>query len=77
MKIKSSEFIRQASKIVHEWNGHLEVALENSRQYLLLRTVILQKTVVECPCVSLTSGLQPLRKFVFLTEVAHSILRKI
>ena len=31
----------QASKIVHEWNGHLEIfslreAIENSRQYLLV-----------------------------------------
>ena len=42
-------------KIVHEWNGHLEVfsrpqVLANPRQYLLLRTDILQKTVVGCPC---------------------------
>ena len=40
-------FIRQASKIVHEWNGHLEIfgrpkSIENSRQCLLLRTDILQ-----------------------------------
>ena len=40
--------------IVHEWNGHLEIfsgpqVIENSRQYLLLRTDILQKTVVGCP----------------------------
>ena len=46
-------FIRRASKIVQEWNGHLEIfslpqAIENSRQYLLLRTDILQKTVVGC-----------------------------
>ena len=37
-----------------EWNGHLEMfsgskVVEKSRQYLLLRTEILQKTVVECP----------------------------
>ena len=37
-----------------EWNGHLEMfsrpqAKENSRQSLLLRTDILQKTVVGCP----------------------------
>ena len=41
-------------KIVHEWNGHIEIfsrpqIIENSRQYLLLRTDILQKTVVGCP----------------------------
>ena len=46
-------FIREASKIVREWNGHLEVlsrpqVIENSRQSLLLRTDILRKTVVGC-----------------------------
>ena len=47
-------FFRQSSKVVHEWNGHLEIficpqVLENSRQYLLVRTGILQKTVAGCP----------------------------
>ena len=46
MKTQTSEnrsgFIGKASKIVHEWNGHLEIfscpqVIENSRQYLLLR----------------------------------------
>ena len=42
-------------KFVLECNGHLEIfsrpqVMENSRQYLLLRTDILQKTVVGCPC---------------------------
>ena len=37
------EFIREASKIVHEWNVYLEIF---SR---LLRTDILQKTVIGCP----------------------------
>ena len=42
-----------SSKIVHEWNGNLEIfsrpqEVENSRQYLLLQTTSLQKTVVEC-----------------------------
>ena len=42
------------SEIEQEQNGHLEMfrrpqAIENSRQYLLLRTYILQKTVVGCP----------------------------
>ena len=37
-----TELIRQASKILPEWNGHLEIssrpqAVKNSRQYLLLR----------------------------------------
>ena len=46
----------KASKIVHERNGHLEIfsrpqVIENSRQYLLLRTDILQKTIVGYPCV--------------------------
>ena len=48
------EFIREASKNVHEWNVHLEIfsrrqAEKNSRQHLILRTDILQKTVVGCP----------------------------
>ena len=48
------EFFRIV-KIVLEWNDHLEIfnlpqVIENSRQYLLLRTDILQKTVVGCPC---------------------------
>ena len=35
------ELISLASKIVHKWNGHLELfsclqVIENSRQYLLL-----------------------------------------
>ena len=57
IKLKKSvgNIIRQASKIVREWNGHLEIfclpqVKENSRQYVLLRTDILQKTVVGCPC---------------------------
>ena len=46
--------LRRSSKIVHEWNGYLEIlsrpqVIENPRQYLLLRTDILQKTVVGCP----------------------------
>ena len=41
----------RASKFVREWNCHLEIfslpqVIENSRQYLLLQTDILQKTVV-------------------------------
>ena len=41
--------------ILDEWNGYPESlsfsqALEISRQYLLLRTVILQKKVAGCPC---------------------------
>ena len=41
-------------EIVHEWKGNLEIfsrpqVIENSRQYLLLRTASLQKTVVGCP----------------------------
>ena len=51
-----SGFIGKASKILHEWNGHLGTfscpqAIENSRQHLLFRTDILQKTVVGCPCM--------------------------
>ena len=42
------EFIGYATKIVHKWNGYLEMfsfpqAIENVGQFLLLRTDILQK----------------------------------
>ena len=47
IKLKKNlrEFVRQASKIVHQWNGHLEIfsppeAIENSRQFLFLRADI-------------------------------------
>ena len=41
-KIKLQEIGGKSSKIVREWNGYLEIfsrpqAIENSRQYLLLR----------------------------------------
>ena len=57
------EFIREALKILHEWNSHLEIlsrpqVMENSRQHLLLRTDILQKTVVGCPWVMLMSWIE-------------------
>ena len=46
--------MRKAWKLVHEWNVHLEMfsrpqAKENFRQYLLLRTDIIQKTVLRRP----------------------------
>ena len=49
-----SEFIRYGTKIVHKWNGHLEIfsllqAVGNVRQFLLLRPDILQKTVARRP----------------------------
>ena len=42
------------SKIVRKWNDHLEIfslpqVIENSRQYLVLRTTILQKIIVGFP----------------------------
>ena len=48
------EFIRQASKIVHEKNGHLEIfsrsqVVENSRQCLLLHTDILTENSCRVP----------------------------
>ena len=48
------EFIRYAWKIAHEWKGHVEIfrryqVIESPRQYLLLQTDILHKTVVGCP----------------------------
>ena len=50
-----SEFIRRASVIIKEGNGHLEIfirpqVIENSRRYLRLGTDILQKTDAGCPC---------------------------
>ena len=47
--------IRKCPNILDEWNGYPErfsfsQALEISRHYLLLRTVILQKKVAGCPC---------------------------
>ena len=47
-------FLDKLRKIVPEWNAPLEIisriqAIENSRQYLLLRTDILHKRVVGCP----------------------------
>ena len=46
-------FITEASKIVHERHGQLEffsrpLVMENPREYLLLRTTILEKAVVGC-----------------------------
>ena len=43
------------SQIVPKWNARLEIfrriqATENSTQYFLHRTDILQKAVVGCPC---------------------------
>ena len=48
------EFITQTSKIVHEWNGHLEIfscaqVIENSRQCLLLHTDILTENSCRVP----------------------------
>ena len=41
---------------LHKWNGHLEIlslpqGIENSRQFLLLRTDISRKRVFGCPCM--------------------------
>ena len=46
--------ICKLGKLVHEWIFHLEIfsrpqAKENSRLSLLLRTEMLQKTLVGCP----------------------------
>ena len=50
-----SEFIRRASVIIREGNGHLEIfirpqVIERSRRFLCLGRDILQKTEVGCPC---------------------------
>ena len=46
-KIVANLFDIKASKIVHEWNGHIEIVgrpevMETSKQYLLLRTDVLK-----------------------------------
>ena len=46
-KILANLFDIKASKIVHEWNGHIEIVgrpevMETSKQYLLLRTDVLK-----------------------------------
>ena len=48
------EFIRYATNIVLKWNGHLEIfslpqAIEIVRQFVLLQSDYLQKTVGGCP----------------------------
>ena len=53
-KIEKRREFTITSKIADEWDGHLEIfrlpqGIENSRQFLPLRTDILQKTVVGCP----------------------------
>ena len=52
----------RASNIAQRWKGHREIfsppqVIENSTQYLLLRTDILQKTVVGCPWWRSAKGL--------------------
>ena len=59
----------------HERNGHLEnfrrpQAIENSRQYLLLRTYILQKTVAWCPW-----NLLVITRFRYVEIFFHTVLR--
>ena len=49
-------FMRKVSKIVHEWNGYRDIfsrpqVIENARQYLLLRTDILQKQSLGAPAL--------------------------
>ena len=48
------EFFDKLRKLYPDWNAYLEIfsriqAIENSRQYFLLRTDILKKTFVGCP----------------------------
>ena len=58
LNFRKSQGIYQISyKTVHEWKSHLEIfslpqVIENCRLFLFLRTDILQKTVVGCPCLS-------------------------
>ena len=46
-----ANFFRYVSKIVHEI-CNCPRAVENSRQYLVLQTDILHKTVVGCPSLA-------------------------
>ena len=55
-KIVIRELVDKPRKMYMDGTGHLEIlslpqGIENSRQFLLLRTDISQKTVVECPCI--------------------------
>ena len=64
-----SKAIRKPPNILDGWNGYPEMfsfsqALEISRQYLLFRTVILQKKVAGCPC----------KKRVFLSSLLTRVL---
>ena len=69
---KNIIYYGQASKNVpwiSEWNGHREIfglhqAIENSRQFLVLRRDIWLKTVVGCPCL-LTSFRKPPSLLIF------------
>ena len=61
----------KASKIVHEWNGHIEIVgrpevMENSKQYLLLRTDVLKSGWVSLcyRCASMV--------FFFIHSVCYS-----
>ena len=51
IKLVGNLFIREASEIVHEWNGHTQIfsCPQVRKFYLLFRTDILQKTIVGCP----------------------------
>ena len=53
-KIVIRELVDKPREMYMDGTGHLEIlslpqGIENSRQFLLLRTDILQKTVLECP----------------------------
>ena len=63
-KIAANLFDIKASKIVHEWNGHIETVgrpevMETSKQYLLLRTDVLKSGWVSLyyRCASMVSFL--------------------
>ena len=72
-KIKLQKIVLdKLRKSVHEWSGPLEIfilpqAIETSRQFLFLRTCILQKTVVQCPrWLSAIFPLTPFLNTVFI-----------
>ena len=52
IKLVGNLFIREASEIVHEWNGHTHIfscpqVIENS--ICFSEQIFLQKTIVGCP----------------------------
>ena len=68
LKMLGKSIPAKTPKVLIECNGYPEMfnlsgAVEISRWYLLIRTDILQKTVVGCPCI-LEASINIKRKFL-------------